>query len=120
MNISSIIVKTTEEHFESVKEVIDELQNCEIYIADKPTHQLIVVVEAPSTEEEIALNKHIESLRGVISANMHYAYQESEINEQLKNIDGGVSEFLNNDSIPIENIAYSGSVAHLMGKKRKK
>ncbi|WP_334085284.1 chaperone NapD, partial [Helicobacter typhlonius] len=95
MNISSIIVKTTEEHFESVKEVIDELQNCEIYIADKPTHQLIVVVEAPSTEEEIALNKHIESLRGVISANMHYAYQESEINAQLKNIDGGVSEFLN-------------------------
>ena len=51
---------------------------------------------------------------------MHYAYQESEINAQLKSIDGGISEFLNNDSIPIENIAYSGSVAHLMGKKRKK
>ena len=116
MNISSIVVKTTQESFESVKNAIKEIQGCEIYIEDKATNQLIVVIESQNTEEEVAINKHIESMAGVMSANMHYAYQEDEINAQLKSIDG---EFLNNDSIPAENIAYSGSIAHLMGKKRK-
>lgn len=120
MNISSIVVKTAQDSFDCVKNAIMQIQGCEIYLEDEATHQLIVVVEAPSTEEEVAINKHIESIAGVMSANMHYTYQESEINAQLKSIDGGVSEFLNNDSIPIESITYSGSVANLMGKKRKK
>ncbi|MCH5313962.1 MAG: chaperone NapD [Helicobacter sp.] len=120
MNISSIVVRTTQEHFESVKDSIQALQYCEIYIADKPTNQIIVVIESPSTQEEVALNKHIESLTGVLSANMHYAYQEGEINAQLKEMDNGISEFLNNDSISAEHITYSGSVAHLMGEKSHK
>ncbi|MCX2717544.1 chaperone NapD [Helicobacter sp. MIT 21-1697] len=120
MNISSIVVKTTQDSFNCVKNTIMQIQGCEIYLEDEATHQLIVVVEAPSTEEEVAINKHIESIAGVMSANMHYTYQEDEINAQLKNIDGSISEFLNNDNIPAENIAYSGSVAHLMSKKRKK
>ena len=119
MNISSIVVKTAQESFESVKNAIKEIQGCEIYIEDKATNQLIVVIESQCTEEEVVINKHIDSMSGVMSANMHYAYQEDEINAQLKSIDGSISEFLNNDSIPAENIAYSGSIAHLMGKKRK-
>ena len=75
MNISSIVVKTTKDSFNAVKASIREIKGCEIYIEDEATAQLIVVLEAPSTEEEMAINKHLESLAGVVSANMHYAYQ---------------------------------------------
>ncbi|TLD81766.1 nitrate reductase [Helicobacter sp. MIT 05-5293] len=119
MNISSIVVKTHENHFESVKNIINEIQGCEIYLEDKSTHHLIVVIEAPNTEEEIAINRCLENLEGVISANMHYAYQEDEINAQIKTNEEGVCEFLNNTSIPTENIIYAGSIAHLMGKTKK-
>ncbi len=68
MNISSIVVKTTQESFESVKNAIKEIQGCEIYIEDKATNQLIVVIESQNTEEEVAINKHIESMAGVMSA----------------------------------------------------
>lgn len=119
MNISSIVVKTTKDSFNAVKASIREIKGCEIYIEDEATAQLIVVLEAPSTEEEMAINKHLESLAGVVSANMHYAYQEEELNARLQTNSDGVCEFLNDDSIPAENITYAGSIAHLMGKTKK-
>ena len=118
MNISSIVVKTTQSAFNSVKEAILEVQGCEIYLEDETSSQIIVVLEAKSTQEEVAINKHLESLPGVINANMHYTYQEDELNAQLVSRQDGVIEFLNDDSIPAENIAYSGSIAHLMGKSK--
>lgn len=57
MNISSIVVKTTKDSFNAVKASIREIKGCEIYIEDEATAQLIVVLEAPSTEEEMAINK---------------------------------------------------------------
>lgn len=119
MNISSIVIKTHQDHFESVKNIISEIQGCEIYLEDKATNHLIVVIEAPNTEEEIAINRCLEKLEGVISANMHYAYQEDEINAQLQTNEEDICEFLNNTSIPTENITYSGSIAHLMGKTKR-
>lgn len=120
MNISSLIVKTSPKEFNRVKNQIEEIDGCEVYLVDKASSQLIVVLQAPSSSEEMSINKYIESIPGVMSANMHYTYQESEINAQLKAIDGGVSEFLNDDSIRAEDIAYSGSIAHLMGERHKK
>ena len=120
MNISSIVVKTTPEHFESVQEMIDEVQNCEIYLADEATSQIIVVLEAANTQEEITINKHLEGLPGVMSAQMHYTYQEEELTAQLREMEDGACEFLNDESIPAENITYSGSIAHLMGKTKRK
>lgn len=120
MNISSIVVKTTQSAFDSVKEAILEVQGCEIYLEDKASSQIIVVLEAKSTQKEVEINKYLESLPGVINANMHYTYQEDELNAQLVSQQDGIIEFLNDDSIPAENIAYSGSIAHLMGKSKKK
>lgn len=119
MNISSIVVKTTKAAFEEVKKHIESTQGCEIYIADEATSQLVVVLEVPSLEEEIAINKHLESIKGVISANMHYTYQEEELDAQLKTNSQGVCEFLNNDAIDAQDIMYAGSIAHLMGKTKK-
>ena len=109
MNISSIVVKTTKDSFNAVKASIREIKGCEIYIEDEATAQLIM-----------AINKHLESLAGVVSANMHYAYQEEELNARLQTNSDGVCEFLNDDSIPVENITYAGSIAHLMGKTKKR
>lgn len=120
MNISSIVVKTTQEDYLSVRAQIEQIEGCEIYIEDNQSQQIIVVLEAPSTQEEIAINKHLESLKGVVSANMHYTYQEDELNAELKTNEQGICEFLNNTSIPAEQMNYAGSVAYLMGKKRAK
>lgn len=120
MNISSIVVKTTQESFHSIKEAIRAIEGCEIYLADEASLQLIVVLEAPSSAEEVAINKQLELLPGVMSANMHYTYQESELNAQLRDNGEGVSEFLNDDSIKAEDIAYSGSIAHLLKQGRKR
>lgn len=120
MNISSIVVKTTKENFDTVKQNIKNIKGCEIYIEDIPTQQLIVVLEAQSTQEEVAINKQIETMPGVISANMHYSYQENELNARLQTNQSGICEFLNDDTVSAENINYSGSVAHLMGKNKPK
>lgn len=118
MNISSVVIKTTQEAFESVKDSIREMKGCEIYLEDEGTSQIVVVLEAQDTQEEVEINKCLESLSGVVSANMHYTYQEDEISAQLQTMEDGACEFLNDDSIPAEHITYSGSVAHLMKKNR--
>lgn len=120
MNISSIVIKTTQETFTSIKHSIQKIKGCEIYLEDEASNQLIIVLEAQNIQEEIEINKILESLPGVINANMHYTYQEEEINAQLKTMDDGVCEFLNDDSIPAEQISYSGSITHLMNKNRQK
>lgn len=120
MNISSIVVRTKAEEFEHVKKLISEIQNCEIYLSDKESSHIIVVLEAKDIQEEVAINKHIESLAGVISAQMHYTYQEDELNATLQKMHDGACEFLNDESISAEDITYSGSIAHLMGKTKPK
>lgn len=118
MNISSVVIKTTQRAFDSVKDSIQTIKGCEIYLKDASTSQIVVVLEAQNTQEEVEINKYLESLPGVISANMHYTYQEDELNAQLQTMNDGVCEFLNDDSIPAEQIKYSGSIAHLMNKDR--
>lgn len=118
MNISSIVIKTTQESFASIKDSIQEIKGCEIYLEDEASSQLVIVLEAQDAQEEIQINKILESLPGVINANMHYTYQEEEINAQLQTMDDGVCEFLNDDSIPAEQISYAGSITHLMSKNR--
>lgn len=120
MNISSIVVKTKPECFENVKYMIENIQNCEVYLSDEKSSQIIVVLEVDSTEQEVAINNALEQLEGVVNANMHYTYQEDELNAQIRQIDGSLPEFLNNDEVPLDSISYNGSVANLMGKKRLK
>lgn len=119
MNISSIVVKTTQAAFDDVERAIMGLQSCEIYLKDRESSHIIVVIEAANAGEEMALNKYLETLEGVMSANMHYTYQENELNAQLRAMQDGGYEFLNDDSIPAEHIAYSGSIAHIMAESLK-
>lgn len=115
MNISSIVVKTKAEAFEAVRESIQSIQGCEIYIADEASCQFIVVIEAKDSSDEIAINRHLQGLQGVISADMHYAYQEEELNAKLAAMDeSGSLELINNDKINAKDMPYQGEVEYYL------
>lgn len=113
MNISSIIIKSKD--IESTAQKLAKINSVEIALKEDST--IIAVIEAESTEMEVSILKQIESVDGVISAQMHYCYFEDELSDEIKNMDFGVPKILN-DNTPIEKVRYSGSVDYMMKKEK--
>lgn len=117
MNISSIIINTND--LESTSANLNKIEGVEVALAENNT--IIAVIEAEDTSGEIALLEQIEKTQGVISAAMHYTYFEDDLRNEIANMNNTQApEMLNDDSIPIEKMRYTGSVDYMMKKSKKK
>lgn len=117
MNISSIIINTND--LERTSANLAQIEGVEVALAENNT--IIAVIEAEDTSGEIALLERIEKTQGVISAAMHYTYFEDDLRDEIANMNSeSAPEMLNDDSIPIEKMHYTGSVDYMMKRGRKK
>lgn len=109
MNISSVVVKCSPKF---LKNILDSLENsdiCEIYQYDEDG-RIVVIIEGESTETESEKLSKIQAMEHVLSAEMVYAYSESEFaaNEgQFDRVANSLIETLNAD-LPAEEIVYRG------------
>ena len=117
MNISSIIINTND--LERTSANLAQIEGVEVALAENNT--IIAVIEAEDTSGEIALLERIEKTQGVISAAMHYTYFEDDLRDEIANMNSTQApEMLNDDSIPIEKMRYTGSVDYMMKKAKSK
>ncbi|MGX2981965.1 chaperone NapD [Helicobacter sp. 23-1045] len=117
MNISSIIIKAND--LERTADNLRKIEGVEVALMEGNT--IIATIEAEDTSGEIALLEKIEKTQGVISAAMHYTYFEDDLRDEIAQMNSTEApEKLNDDSIPIEQMPYSGSVERLLKKSREK
>jgi len=110
MNVSSIIVKTLTENYDSVWTNLQECDICEVHFGDKEKGVIIITIEGECVEEEIEKLRRIETMPFIISADMHMSYCEDEIDKMKENIDMNETiKELNTDK-PLEEIQYFGSL----------
>ena len=115
MNISSIIINTND--LECTSANLNAIEGVEVALMEGNT--IIATIEAEDTSGEIALLERIEKTQGVISAAMHYTYFEDDLRDEIAQMNSAEApEKLNDDSIPIEQMPYSGSVDYMMKKKK--
>lgn len=113
MNISSVIVKTN--NLEKCKETLEKIDGVEVALYEDST--IIATIEANDVNEEISIFNAIENATYVVSASMHYSYIEDELQDDLMKMKD-ITDTLNDDSIPINQIKYNGSVYNMMNKKK--
>lgn len=116
MNISSAIIYTNK--VDEVINQIDEIMGCEVHLSDKERGIIIISIEAGSVGEEMEILERVGAIDGVIEANMHYSYSEEELEKARENISTEISPILD-ESTPIEEVRYSGSVYNQMYKEEK-
>ena len=112
MNISSIVVKAKDDKFQDVLETLNCSDFCEVHYHENG--KIVVTIEGISTDEEIKTLKKIETLEGVLSAEMVYAYSEHELEEERDKIEmaESVPEWLNDDNIKAHQIKYKGNLKY--------
>ncbi len=110
MNISGIVVKTTEDKYRSVLKALGSSGICEVHFHEKG--KIIITIEGESTDEEIKKLKIVESMDGVLSAEMVYAYSKNELESERNKLElsGEVPEWLNDDNIKAHQIKYKGNI----------
>lgn len=110
MNISSIVVKTSEVKFQDIVSELETADFCEVHAYEN--QKIIVTIEGAGIDEEIAKLRKIESIPGVVIAEMVYAYSEDELHKERHNIETAneVPTWLNDDSIRAEQIKYKGDL----------
>ena len=110
MNISSIIIKTNDKYYSQVFTKLAEADFCEIHFHDN--NKIIVTIEGVSTDEEISKLKKIELIKGVVSAEMVFAYSEDELEIEREKIEmaDNVPHWLNDETVMAEQIKYKGDL----------
>ncbi|ANV97698.1 hypothetical protein BBW65_02255 [Helicobacter enhydrae] len=116
MNISSVIVYVQED-FQQVCDSIKKIPQCEVCLEDAERKIAIVAIEAKEIAEEVQVLEKLNALSGVLRAEMHYSYSEDELDKAKEQIQGSVSEILQED-YPAEAVRYSGSVGYYVTKER--
>lgn len=116
MNISSAIIYTNK--VDEVVEKIDEIAGCEVHLCDEEKGIIIISIEAESVGEEMEILERVGAIDGVIEANMHYSYSEDELERARESISTEISPILD-ESTPLEEVRYSGSVYNQMNKESK-
>lgn len=109
MNISSVVVKCSPRFLDSVLSDIEKCVGCEVYNYDTQG-RIVVVIEGETTEEESEKLKTISVLPHVLSAEMVYAYSESEFSAEegeFEKVPDSLLSMLNSD-IKAEDIVYRG------------
>jgi nitrate reductase NapD len=111
MNISSIVVQCKQENYESVKKMLEESELCDYHFGDKAVGKIIITIEGKGVEEEIKKLTTIQTMPGVIAADMMQSYQE-ELDEEIRKLEaaGDVPEMLNDDTMDVRDIVYNGDL----------
>ena len=112
MNISGILVQTKPENINIVINAIKENDFCEYHMHDEKG-RIIVTIEGENVEEEIAKLKQLQALKGVVTADMMYAYAEDELNEIRDKLDANeeLPSWLNDPNAKAEDIRYNGDLS---------
>jgi len=111
MNISSIVVKCAPKFLEEVLTSLKASNACEIYSYDMDG-RIIAIIEGESTEAESEKLRVIQEIEHVLSAEMVYAYSESEFGAEegkFDKVSDALIETLNSDT-PAEDIVYRGHI----------
>ena len=87
MNVSSIVVKTDQEHLQEVMDSINEIDLCEVHFYDSEG-KIVVTIEGESIDEQMERMKKIQAIPNVVSANLSYSYTEDEVAAGLDQIRG--------------------------------
>ena len=115
MNISGILVQTKPENIEAVITAIKLNDFCEYHMHDEKG-RIIVTIEGEKVEEEIGKLKQLQAVKGVIAADMMYAYAEDELNEIRDKLDANeeLPSWLNDPNAKAEDIQYNGDLTKKM------
>lgn len=107
MNISSLVINAKPELLEEIIQAIDSIEGAECH-QHNALGKIIATIEADEISNELKILKKIESIRGVLSADMVYSYSEELEQERSKIEIKNAQEILNN---PSSQHRYGGSVA---------
>ncbi len=125
MNISSIVIRCKSDDYEDVVEWCKESELCDFHFGDKEKGVVIVTIEGEDIAEEISKLTDIQAMPKVISAEMMMAYQEEQLDEEIRKLEEAnpVPEWMNDPNIRAEDIVYRGDLRKKdlieMGKKSK-
>ncbi len=111
MNISSIVVKCAPQFLDEVLSSLKESEACEIYSYDIDG-RIIAIIEGETTEAESEKLRVIQALEHVLSAEMVYAYSESEFGAEdgkFEKVSETLMHTLNSDT-KAEDIVYQGHI----------
>jgi len=110
MTISSIIVQTTAEKVEQIVEMLKKSELCEYHLHDEKG-RIIITVEGENTGQEMEKLSQIQQLEGILSAEMHYSYNEDELDQMRDNLEiSEIPEWLNDENVKAEEIEYHGDL----------
>jgi len=85
MNVSSIVVKTEQEHLKEVIDNINAIDLCEVHFNDDKG-KIVVTIEGDTINDQVELMKKIQALPNVFGANLSYSYTEEEAANGLDQI----------------------------------
>lgn len=85
MNVSSIVVRTTPDHINDVKEYINSLDRCEVHFTDS-SGKIVATIEGDNISGQMEDLKHIQGIPFVYSAAVSYLYCEDELTGALEAI----------------------------------
>lgn len=77
MNLSSILVVTSEPHFDTTIASLSNMEGVQVHYCDEQTSRIVVTQEAKNTDREVEGLRRIKSLPHVIMAEMVYHYCEN-------------------------------------------
>ncbi|TLD83986.1 nitrate reductase [Helicobacter sp. MIT 11-5569] len=114
-NVSSLVVLCAPENIENLWKKIDAIENAQCHYQDA-SGKIIVTLESQNIDEEIKLLKKIESLDGVISAQMIYAYHSKELQDLQNDIQkqDSVPSVLKDEQSSAQEISYGGDAQNLL------
>ena len=78
MNLSSILVMTSEPHLETTINALTAIDGLQIHYCDPESSRIIVTQESKNTKHEIEGLQRIKSLPHVVMAEMVYHYCEED------------------------------------------
>ena len=79
MNLSSIVVMTTQPHFETTVSALTAIDGVQVHYCDAHSSRIIVTQESDTTGNEVEGLQRIKSLPHVVMAEMVYHYSEEDI-----------------------------------------
>lgn len=95
MNVSGIVVMTTEEHIQEVIDNINSVDCCEVHFNDSQG-KIVVTIEGESINDQMERLKRIQSIPFVFSASLAFSYCEDELARSLAEIRADMPPYLQN------------------------
>ena len=110
MTLSSILVQVSPENLEELLTIIKKSKDYEYHLHDE-SGKIIITLEGETTDDEIAKLSKLQNMDLVLSAEMVYSYNESELEQMRDNLEiSSIPEWLNKDNVRAEDIVYHGDL----------